>query len=157
MRVVSVLAALLTLSACATGYHSSGFTGGFSETQLSEDVFTVTFKGNGYTSSERASDFALLRCAEVAEQHGFPFFAIVDAQAGSSLSTYTTPTTTSGSATVVGNTVYATTTTYGGQTYVISKPSAHNTIVGFKEKPTGFSYESSFIVRSLKAKYGITS
>jgi hypothetical protein len=39
----------------------------------------------------------------------------------------------------VGNTVYGHTTTPGGQTYVVSKPSTRNTIVGFKVKPEGFS------------------
>ncbi len=49
------------LSGCATSYQQRGFAGGYSETQLAPDVFRVNFEGNGYTSSERAQDFALLR------------------------------------------------------------------------------------------------
>lgn len=152
MRVI-LLCALLV--GCATGYRSRGFEGGYSETRLGEDVFQVSFNGNGFTSGERASDFALLRSAEVATDHGFPFFAIVEGKSGASLSTYTTPTTTTGSATVTGNTVRGSTTTTGGQTYLIAKPSTRNLIVGYKVKPQGFAYEAAYVIRSLRLKYGL--
>ena len=49
------------MQSCATTYQSEGLTGGFSETQLDENIFRVTFYGNGYTGKERVTDFALLR------------------------------------------------------------------------------------------------
>ena len=49
----------------------------------------------------------------------------------------------------------ATTTTYGGQTFLIRRPTASNTIVCFKEKPEGFVYNAAFIVKSMKEKYGL--
>jgi len=55
----------LIIVGCATGYHQNGFTGGFSETRLAPDVFRITFRGNGYTSAERAQDFALLHASEL--------------------------------------------------------------------------------------------
>ncbi len=66
------------LSGCATSYQQKGFTGGYSETQLAPDVFRVNFQGNGYTSSERAQDFALLRAAELSLERGFRYFALLD-------------------------------------------------------------------------------
>jgi hypothetical protein len=39
---------------------------------------SLTFKGNGYTSRERATDFNLLRCAEVCLENGYKYFVIVD-------------------------------------------------------------------------------
>src|ERR1700753_3173424 len=87
---------VLALSACATAYQRNGLTGGFSDTQLAENVFQVNFNGNGYTSFERASDFALLRSAELVAEHGYPFFVIVDARTDASQSAYKTPTTTTG-------------------------------------------------------------
>ncbi len=45
------------LAGFATAYQRQSFTGGFSETQLGENIFQVSFKGNAYTSRERASDF----------------------------------------------------------------------------------------------------
>lgn len=62
---------LLLLEGCATSHQEKGFTGGYSETQLAPDVFRVNFAGNGYTSSERAQDFALLRAAELSLVHEF--------------------------------------------------------------------------------------
>src|SRR5258708_35613196 len=53
-RMLTRMSMLLVLSvlSCATGYHAHGLSGGFSETQLDENVFQVSFKGNGYTSRE---------------------------------------------------------------------------------------------------------
>ncbi len=54
------------LVGCATVYQRQSFTGGFSETQLGENIFQVSFKGNAYTSRKRASNFTLLRSAGLA-------------------------------------------------------------------------------------------
>jgi len=50
---VAVLIALL--AGCATPYQHRGFTGGFSETQLDENVFQMRFNGND-TYDQRAAD-----------------------------------------------------------------------------------------------------
>lgn len=146
---------------CATSYQPNGFSGGFSETQLGENIFRVSFRGNGYTRGERASDFALLRSAEIAQEHGFSHFVVVQSADRESLSSYTTPTQsyTTGNAYAVGNTAYgsARTTTYGGQTHITSAPSTVNTIVCFKEKPqtNGLVFDAQFVQKSLKQKYGL--
>jgi hypothetical protein len=160
MRVLAVSIAAIVLSACATSYQPQSFSGGFTETQLDKNVFRVSFKGNGYTSRERAEDFALLRSAELALRNGFTHFVIVDGRAGTDFSTITTPTqsTTVGSANVYGNTVYgrATTTTTGGQTFVVQKPSSTNTIYCTNGKPDGvFAYDAAFVTRSIGEKYGL--
>jgi hypothetical protein len=152
---------MIYLSGCATGYHSKGFTGGFSETQLDRNVWVVTFRGNGYTSNERASDFVMLRSAQLSLEAGFRFFLIVDRANLNSLQTYTTPTTssTTSSVSVVGNTAYGSsqTTTYGGQTYLMMKPGRENTIVCFVERPNviGPVYDAAFVWNSIASKYGI--
>ena len=160
MSIITVLALSFFIQGCATTYKSSGFSGGYSETKLDENVFKVRFRGNGYTSRERASDFALMRSAELALNNGYKYFVIIDSGSYSSNSTYTTPTrhTTSGNVNAFGNMAYfnSTTKTKGGQTYNISKPSSSNTIVCFKEKPqVGFSYNAEFIYKSISKKYGI--
>lgn len=150
------LCSFLLIPACATGYHRRGLSGGLSETQLDRNVWIVTFNGNGYTSGERASDFVLLRCADVALAAGYGFFAIVDSAQSSSVGSYTTPTQSSTTVNVYGNTAYAQTTTTGGQTYTYVKPGRRNTMVGFVERPhEGFSYDAQFIAQSLRAKYGL--
>lgn len=152
----------LIIQGCASPYQKHGIGGGYSETQLDENVFKVSFRGNGYTQRERVEDFTLLRSAELALEHGYQYFAVIDDNSYTSHSTYTTPTHsyTTGSAYVYGNSVYgsATTTTTGGQTYLISKPSSSNTIVCFKEKPQGvFVYNANFIFKNIRQKYELDS
>lgn len=161
MRRIAILFAALILTGCATPYQRVGFTGGYSETQLGENIFQVSFRGNGYTSCERASDFSLLRAAELTLEKGFRYFVIVESEEHTKIGMYTTPAQsyTTGSAYGYGNYAYgsATTTTYGGQTYIISKPRAKNTILCFKEKPeiNGLVFDAEFVIKSIKQKYGI--
>lgn len=149
------------LSGCATSYHKAGFTGGFSETRLAENIFQISYRGNAFTSAERASDFSLLRAAELTLDNGYHYFAIIDSREDSSLSTYTTPTRsqTSASAYGYGNYAYgqAQTTTYGGQTHYISKPSANNKIICFREKPdiAAVIFDAEFLLHSIREKYGL--
>jgi hypothetical protein len=137
LAIIILFAALL--QGCATSYIANGFSGGYSETQLDENVFKVTFRGNGYTRRERAADFTLLRSAELTLEHGYQYFMLVNANSSTSQSSYTTPTVSNTTASVYGSGNYAygnaSTTTYGGQTYNISKPSSSNTIVCFKKNP----------------------
>lgn len=73
-RIFFVL--FLLLAGCATGYHSLGFTGGYSDIQLSENSFKVSFVGNGHTLQDQAVDFALLRSSDISLRHGFKYFVI---------------------------------------------------------------------------------
>lgn len=150
MKHLTLLAFVL-LTGCATSYQKMGFSGGFEETQLGPDKWRVSFSGNGYTRGSRATDLALLRCADLTLQQGFKYFVITGGESGVERSAYTAPTT--ANTTFYGNT--AQTNFYGGGTTIISKPSTSNTIVMLKEKPAGVMdyYDASFMCRSLGAKY----
>ena len=77
-RLLPVSVLLYGLSACSTGYQQEGFFGGFTDTQLAENVFTVSFSGNAYTAPQQAGDFVMLRAAELAVSHGYQYFVIND-------------------------------------------------------------------------------
>jgi hypothetical protein len=168
-RFLIALTGAAIISGCATAYQQQSFSGGFDETQLDRNVFGVSFKGNGFTAPERATDLALLRCAELTLANGYRYFAVIDAQQRTKQSAFTTPTqsyttgTASGTAYRSGNAVYGSatgssqTTTYGGDTIVISKPSATNTIVLLKERNEikGVTYDAQFLYSSLSQKYGV--
>lgn len=159
MPILLPLLLLALLGGCATSYQKDGFTGGYSETRLREDIFEVSFRGNGYTSRERATDFTLLRSAELALENGFPYFVIVSSEKDTSVSSYTSPSTSHStiSAHGSGRHMYgnAITTTYGGQTYYFSKPSATNRIICFKEMPEtdALVLEAQFVVNSIRNKH----
>lgn len=160
-RALSLTVAL-AIAGCASPYKTEGFGGGFSETQLEKNVFRVSFRGNGFTSPERAEEFALLRSAELTIDHGYTHFAFIDSRSRESQSAYTTPTqyVTTANANVIGNSIYGTarTTTYGGQTFVISKPSTTNTIMCFSGKPDiqGVVFDARLLCDSLGQKHGVT-
>ena len=161
-KLLIVLAYSAVLSGCATGYHSEGFSGGFEETALAPNVYRVSFSGNGYTRSSRAEELALLRSADLTLQKGFRYFGLADSNSRSSYSTYTTPrnTTTTANVNVYGNTAYGTaqSTTTGGQTMFISKPSSTNPVVMFVDKPAdaGMVFDAQFLCDSIGPKYKAT-
>lgn len=150
---IILIIAVFIFSGCATKYKPTGFSGGYSETQLGENVFNVSFRGNGYTSRERASDFTLLRSAELSLHNGFEYFIITNSEKYTNI--HTTPKSYSTSGNINGSSYNATTTQSGGITF--RKPSANNTIVCFKEKPkiNDIIYEANFIIKSIKTKYEI--
>ena len=153
---------------CATSYQPMGATGGYEDTQLDENVFEVTFKGNGFASSQRVSDFAMLRSAELTIQNGYKYFIPISENKSSTQHTYVTPQTSttnsdiSGSANTYGNTTYgnaygtSNTTTYGGQQIKFNKAKVNMRIICLKNKPSDvFSYNARFIIKSIKNKYDI--
>ena len=146
---IIIIVAILLIQGCATPYQSKGFIGGYDEIQIDTNVFKVSFRGNGYTSRERATNFTLLRSAELALENGFTYFAIVDEK--NSTRTYTTPTTFN-----TVSTGYGSYTTYTSGGYKISKPSTENTIILYRAKPEEiFTYNAEFLYKSMKAKYNI--
>ena len=79
----AVLAAslLLTLTACATGYHSAsnpvlGFTGGYWDEPGPGRTWRVGVTGNAHLSPERAGAYLLYRCAEVSLREGGTHFVV---------------------------------------------------------------------------------
>lgn len=160
------------LAGCATPYSSQGLFGGFSDTRLAPDLFRVTFCGNGYTSSERVQDFALLRACELTLSNRFTCFALLDSRAGCTSSSYTTPATaetiTSGGGTTYGTLnqgqyyghTYLNTTSYTtytpGQTHTFYHPNAGLLFQTFRDKPeTLFTFDAAFLRDQLSTKYHI--
>lgn len=157
MKAIAVISLAMLLGGCATTYQPESFSGGFSETQLDTNVFRVSFRGNGYTRAERVEELALLRSAELTLKNGFTHFVVINGHSREQLGTYTTPT--QSYTTAYGNTAYGTarTTTYGGQTFLISKPSTTNTIMCFAGKPDlqALVYDAKFVCNSLGQKHGV--
>jgi hypothetical protein len=79
---------------CATPYQKYddtfliGTKTGYTDSQIDEDHFSVSFIGNGNTSYDTTYSYALRRAAEVASQHGFPFFEVQNRVNNSRTETY---------------------------------------------------------------------
>ncbi|MCP4746323.1 MAG: hypothetical protein GY874_09315 [Desulfobacteraceae bacterium] len=160
MRILLALLALI-LFGCATPYQKSGFEGGYSEAQLGENLFQVSFRGNGYTGLERITDFTLLRSAEVTLKNGFKYFVIVESDRKSKDYTRKTPTRsrTTGSMFSIGDysNIETTTTTSGGDSYTVSKYRITNIIVCYKDKPEieELVFTAEFVNKSIRQKYDL--
>ena len=154
MKLLALVLSFFLLVGCATSYQKSGFTGGYEETQLAENVFRVNFRGNRYTKLPRATDFALLRTAELTLEHGYKYFVLVSESSTVNNSSVTTPYQTQTTGDISGNSFNANSFTTGGPV-TISKPSSNNTFMCFKEKPKQFSYDAEFVYKSIRTKYGI--
>ena len=97
------LAIALLTSACATPYEQEGLLGGLNETQLGPNVWRISFQGNGFTTTQRAEDFVLLRGAELALKNGYSYFGLASSRVDTSYSAHTTPTVTTTNANVNAN------------------------------------------------------
>jgi hypothetical protein len=118
MRAIVIIALALSVSACATKYQSMGFTGGVAAEPVMTDVYRIVARGNGYTSSDRIQDYALLKAAETTLAAGGNYFIIVNENNRTQVMTGQTPATMQTN--VFGHTAF---TTYNpGITYNVVKP-----------------------------------
>lgn len=146
VRVCALVLAFLTLGGCATAYQSKGMTGGFSETLLAPDTFKINFSGNGFTSAERASDFAILRAADKSLEMGCNYFGVMNEADGASVSSATI-----GTAGWSGHHAWA-----FSNTVPIVKPNTNLFVKCYRDAPPGMSlFDAHFIAQSIRAKYGI--
>ena|SRR5271155_802808 len=93
MRTAFILAAALTLAACATPYtqNGMGFTGGVEAQMITDDTARISARGNAYTDQSRIEDFVLLKSAQTALDHGFTHFAIISSADASRTGAIATP------------------------------------------------------------------
>ena len=94
---VALGAATLLTSACATestyrpavgrGFERSGY----SDRQIEENRFMVSFSGNSYTSRETVEKYLLYRAAELTVQRGYDYFVFADRNVDRRSRTYSTP------------------------------------------------------------------
>ena len=132
---------LAVLVGCASSYRPLGWAGGgYSEIRLADDVFRVSFEGNGRTDLRRTVDFVLLRSAEVALAHGFRYFLIVDERA------------------YFEQGVDHFASLVNGYETLSKEPTATNTILCLREEESDsarFIYEAQLVAASIRTKYGI--
>jgi len=77
LRVTLSVLLVLGLLGCAVPYRPEAGSGGFSEKQLNENTFEVTFEGNQYNSLDEVRTYLTYRCAELTLEQGLTHFLIV--------------------------------------------------------------------------------
>lgn len=92
-----MVAGSLSLASCmtATPYQPASASGsirnGYSDEQIEENRFRVSFSGNSLTSRETVERYLLYRAAELTLQNGFDYFVLADRDTEKKTQTYTTP------------------------------------------------------------------
>ena len=76
-RTAFILLALAMLAGCATGYGPQGYTGGYIDTKIEEDVYRIRYSGNGMTSRDKVWQYWIYRCAELTTQKGYSHFMLL--------------------------------------------------------------------------------
>jgi hypothetical protein len=66
----------MLLASCATPYKALGPSGGYSERELIDGSWEVSFRGNPLIEPALVREYTLLRCAELAEMQGYSYFII---------------------------------------------------------------------------------
>lgn len=65
LRILVVVAAIVACVASATPYQSSGFRGGFTESSLGPDTWSIRVKVNSYTDAGTAMEYGYRRAGEL--------------------------------------------------------------------------------------------
>lgn len=90
-RVLLAASLLILLGACAmeTPYQPSEGRYGYSEQQIEDNRYRVTFTGNPSTPRDTVQNYLLYRAAELTVQQGFDHFTVVDRDVERSTRYYT--------------------------------------------------------------------
>jgi hypothetical protein len=94
---VALGAATLLTSACATESTYRPATGhgfersGYSDRQIEDNRFQVSFSGNSYTSRDTVEKYLLYRAAELTLQRGYDYFIFADRDVDHRSRVYSTP------------------------------------------------------------------
>jgi len=78
MRVLFFLLATLILSACVSTYKAANEgVAGYRDLRVDKTTFYVEYTESSSISWQQLHSFALKRCAEIAQENGYPFFDVV--------------------------------------------------------------------------------
>ncbi len=73
-RTAALTIVTALLLGCSTSYRAQNLVGGYSEVQVDRNAFRVTYAGTIAARQDETDERALLRSAEVALNHGYPYF-----------------------------------------------------------------------------------
>jgi hypothetical protein len=80
-RYILMIIFAVLLVGCVTPYQPMGVRGGYQVLPTAEDQYIISVGGNAYTSPQRVYDYALLKAADLALDHGRQYFsAVVDTE-----------------------------------------------------------------------------
>src|SRR5262245_62531911 len=76
MRKAILITLLLLTVGCTTPYQSEGWTGGYKDEKLGENLWRVSFLGNANRTDVYTWNAAMYRAAEIAQREGYRYFQV---------------------------------------------------------------------------------
>ena len=77
-KLISLITLLFLLINCSTPYQPKGVLGGYSEERILDNLYRVEYEGNQHSKPEKVQNYLLYRCAELTQEMGYDYFAIVN-------------------------------------------------------------------------------
>jgi hypothetical protein len=77
IKLISLITLLILLSNCSTPYQPKNALGGYSEEKIIDNLYRVEFEGNQHSKPEKIQNYLLYRCAELTQEMGYEYFAII--------------------------------------------------------------------------------
>jgi hypothetical protein len=151
-KIILTSILIMLLSACAAPSYreKSGSSSGYSETQLGENIFRISYVGMTSETEERTADFAWLRGAELTLKNGYQYFRILDDNTQLKTKTRIQPSTYS----IYGSYLFQ----YGGVVDSSTTPTTSITILMSNEQHEDqVVYSADFLVREIRSKYEMNS
>ena len=162
MKKIVAVFMVAVLSACATPYGKYGIAGGYTDTRIDENTFSISVDTNGFTDQQTTSMHALYRAAELTVENGFDFFVIASGAKNSTSMAMVIPGNSTSNTTVnaYGSTAYAKTTTTYAPTTVVHMVFPNSTLIikSFKGiKPDGApnAYDAHSVMKYLGPQIGV--
>lgn len=91
LRTISAIAlAAALLAGCSTTYSEMGAMGGVTAASVTNDVYRISARGNGYTDATTIQDYALLKAAETTLAAGKSHFEVLNGRDATSSTTQQT-------------------------------------------------------------------
>lgn len=78
LGAIAMLSAGVILSGCATTYSEMGAMGGVMAAPVTNDVYRISARGNGYTDATTIQDYVLLKAAETTIAAGKTHFEVIN-------------------------------------------------------------------------------
>lgn len=150
MKLAFKVLLLIFLSGCATGYHPDGFGGGYSEVKYSRDTAKITFRGNGYTSSNKVQDYVLLRAADYTVLNKYDYFYILNSSGDKTNQLVQT------SSGQIQYNQFSNTATYSGPTYMNVSKSTESLLIKMSHENGSGALDAKELRKNLSNSLGVT-
>jgi len=162
MRLLIAAVILASVAGCATPYGKYGIAGGYKDSRIDENTFSISVDTNGYTSQQTTSMHGLYRASELTVENGFDYFVIVEGARNSTSMTIAMPGTSTSNTTVnvYGSTAYGRTTTHSSPTTYIPVVFPNSTLViktykGAKPEGVPNAYDARSVMKYLAPQIGV--